>query len=116
MKIALDIVAGFLTIATAFSGFGKLKKLPDVVKAMDSVGVKPSQFPALAALEFAGALGLIVGIWSKPIGVAAAVGITLYFVGALSAHLRKKHKPADFAPALILLLVSIIVLVLELHR
>jgi hypothetical protein len=42
----------------------------------------------LAACEFAGAAGLLVGIWWPPLGVAAGIGLVLYFVGALVSHLR----------------------------
>ena len=37
-------------------------------------------FPLLAACEFSGALGLVLGIWWLILGVAAAIGLILYFV------------------------------------
>jgi hypothetical protein len=40
-------------------------------------------FPLLAACEFAGALGLVLGIRWPPLGVAAGIGLVLY----LSARL-----------------------------
>ena len=45
-------------------------------------------FPLLAACEFAGALGLVLGIWWPLIGIAAGIGLVLYFVGAVVSHLR----------------------------
>ncbi|MFB7915982.1 DoxX family protein [Streptomyces sp. NPDC056061] len=36
------------------------------------------------------AVGLLVGIGCRPLGVAAAVGVVLYFLGAVIAHLRVK--------------------------
>jgi hypothetical protein len=45
-------------------------------------------FPHLAACELAGALGLLAGIAWPPIGLAAALGLIFYFVGAIIAHLR----------------------------
>jgi len=45
-------------------------------------------FPWLAACEFAGAVGLLIGLAWAPIGIAAAVGLVLYFLGAIVAHLR----------------------------
>ena len=45
-------------------------------------------FPLLEACEFAGALGLVVGIWWPLIGIAAGIGLVLYFVGAVVSHLR----------------------------
>jgi hypothetical protein len=42
----------------------------------------------LAACEFAGALGLVLGIWWPPLGVAAGIGLVLYFVSSVASHLR----------------------------
>jgi DoxX-like protein len=47
----------------------------------DIIGVPLKYFPDLAALEFAGALGLVLP-W------CAGIGLMLYFVGAVVSHLR----------------------------
>lgn len=60
--------------------------------------------PRLAALKAAGAIGLVAGRWLTPLGIAAAVGVTLYFVGAVVAHLRAKDY--ELAPAAVLTLVA----------
>jgi hypothetical protein len=116
MKITIEILGGFLVIAVLISATGKLTKLPDVMKAMSSVGVKEGFIPLLALLEIAGGLGIIGGIWNKALGELASVGLWIYFLGALASHLRKKHTIAEFAPALILLMVSTATAVLELKR
>jgi len=68
------------------------------------LGVPLRYFPLLAACEFAGALGLVLGIWWFPLGVAAGIGLVLYFVGAVASHLRvgdvKGIGPAAFMLAL----------------
>ena len=46
-----------------------------------------------------------------PIGIAAAVGVVLYFIGAVGAHLRVKDR--NFGPALVLLVVAVVALVLR---
>jgi hypothetical protein len=51
--------------------------------------------------EVAGALGLVAGRWWWALGIAAAVGVVLYFVGAISAHLRKYDLKVG-SPALML--------------
>ena len=41
------------------------------------------------SLKAAGAAGLLLGlVVSRPLGVAAAVGLVLFFAGALAAHVR----------------------------
>ncbi|OCB30121.1 hypothetical protein A5675_04105 [Mycobacterium malmoense] len=53
------------------------------------VGVPRSWLPALGAVKLAGAAGLIVGLMGRPIlGIAAAAGLVLFFVGAVVTHLR----------------------------
>lgn len=116
MKIALDIFGALLAFAAIGSAISKLVKVPDVMEAMGKVGVKPNQVPILALLEIAGGLGIIVGIWSKPLGLAATIGLLLYFAVAVSLHFSKKHKPADFGAALGILVISIVTTVLQLKR
>ena len=116
MKIALDILGGFIALAMTFSAFGKVTRNAGAIAAIAHVGVKEKQYNQLALLEILGALGLLVGIWSKPIGIAAATGIALYFIGAQTAHIRVKDSFKNFAPATFLFLVSAAVLILELKR
>jgi hypothetical protein len=52
------------------------------------VGVPLEYFPLLAACEFAGAVGAVVGIWWPLLGIAAGIGLVLYFASAIVSHLR----------------------------
>ncbi|MFF4486088.1 DoxX family protein [Streptomyces sp. NPDC001544] len=73
-----------------------------ITEGMHGIGVPDSWFPRLAALEFAGALGLIVGIFYRPLGIAAGVGVILYFIGAIITHLRAKDTKGLPMPAVLL--------------
>ena len=116
MTIVLIILASLLGVAATFSAIGKLTKKADVMAIMEHVGVKPDMIPVLGLLEIAGAVGMLAGIWNKPLGVAAAAGLALYFAGAIAAHLRKKDAIKDAAPAIGLTVFSIIVVLLEIAR
>jgi uncharacterized membrane protein len=52
----------------------------------------------LAACEIAGGIGLLIGISRPKLGVAAAVGLVLYFIGAFVAHVRVGDWPGLKAP------------------
>jgi hypothetical protein len=78
--------------------------------------VKSENIAVLGLLEIAGALGLVVGIWVTPLGIAAAIGLALYFLGAVLAHVRKKDKAADLAPAFVLFVVAVVAVIFELKR
>ena len=116
MTIALNIFAVFLAFAAIGSAVSKLKKVPNVMEAMAKVGVKPSQIPVLAFLEIAGGLGIIAGIWNKPLGVLASACLALYFAGALFTHFSRKHKVADFGAALGIFVIACITTALQLKR
>ncbi|MCX5384652.1 DoxX family protein [Streptomyces sp. NBC_00083] len=57
------------------------------------VGVPRTWLPRLAALKLAGAAGLLLGLFSaalRPVGVVAACGLVLLYLGALAFHLRTR--------------------------
>jgi hypothetical protein len=83
------IVSVALAAMATLSALMKLQRNEQVISAVHgTVGVPLRHLPVLAGLELAGAAGLIVGLWVAPLGIAAAVGLTAYFAGAVIAHLR----------------------------
>lgn len=59
-----------------------------VVGNMTKYGVPHSWLFPLGVLKAAGAVGLLVGIAVPLIGIAASVGLILYFVGAIVTVMR----------------------------
>jgi uncharacterized membrane protein YphA (DoxX/SURF4 family) len=114
MFIALIIVTVLLAAMLAMSASMKLRKHEQVVAVIGgTVGVPARAFPVLAGLELAGAAGILIGLWAQPLGIAAAVGLVLYFIGALTGHLRvgdTKNLTMPLPP----LVLSIAVLALQL--
>jgi uncharacterized membrane protein YphA (DoxX/SURF4 family) len=89
MNTADVVLAVATALMVAYSGVAKLRHDPYVVKVIhEVVGVRLRWFPLLAACELAGAIGLLVGLVWPPIGVAAGVGLVVYFVGAVLSHVR----------------------------
>jgi DoxX-like family len=67
----------------------KLRRNEQVLATIHgTVGVPERHLPTLAGLEIAGAIGILVGLWLEPLGIAAAVGLIAYFLGAVGGHLR----------------------------
>lgn len=112
MSIALVVVSVLLALGLLGSGRAKLVKNPAVVANMAKVGVPDHRLWPLAVLEIAGALGLLAGLAWWPLGAAAAIGVSLYFLGALGFHVRARD--TGFAPALAFLLMAVAALVLRL--
>ena len=88
MFIATVIVSIVLAVMAGMSGVLKIRRVDSIVETMMKVGVRANQFVPLAVAEFAGGVGLIVGLFWWPVGVAASVGLVIYFVVALGAHAR----------------------------
>ncbi|MBF5001657.1 DoxX family protein [Nocardia sp. BSTN01] len=71
---------------------------------MRSYGVPDWALMPLAAIKAAGALGLLAGLVFPALGLAAAVGLVLYFVGAVITIVRARwyaHLPYPM-PCLVL--------------
>ena len=89
MENAYLVITTIVALMVAFSGVGKIRRDPKIVRVIHETVVIPLKyFGLLAACEVAGALGLVAGIWWPPLGVAAGAGLVLYFVGAIVSHLR----------------------------
>jgi uncharacterized membrane protein YphA (DoxX/SURF4 family) len=87
--IALVIVTALLAVICVSSASMKLRRNEQVLAVIHgTVGVPQRHLPVLAALELVGAIGILVGLWLEPLGVAAAAGLVAYFVGAAIGHLR----------------------------
>jgi hypothetical protein len=61
-----------------------------VVEPLADYGVPRSWWPWLATAKALGALGLVAGLFIPAIGLAAAIGLVLYFVGAVITVLRAR--------------------------
>ena len=110
MSVAYAVVAIGLSLALVASGAAKLTKQPRVVDAIGSLGVPLAWFPALAMAEAAGAVGLVIGLWVPALGIAAGIGVVLYFTGAVATHVRAHDRELAAPLALGLLATAAVVL------
>lgn len=116
MNIALIVLTALLGLATTASALGKYSMNPNAVEMLRGLGLRDRQIRLLGTVEVLGALGLLVGIWFPILGLLAAIGFVLYFLGAIIAHLRVRDALKNTAPAIVLLVLSIVVAVLQYQR
>jgi hypothetical protein len=103
MSIAYGVIAVLLALLLLASAAVKLARRPKrAVDGFIGLGVPLWGLPLLAACEIAGAVGLVLGLWYSPLGIAAAIGVVLYFVGAIGAHLRKDDFKGLPSPGMLL--------------
>ena len=120
MSIAYLVITTLLAAIVTFSGIGKIRRDPYIVQSIhEVVGIPLKYFPLLAACEFAGALGVVLGIWWPCIGFAAGIGLVIYFVGATVSHVRvsdvKGIGPAAFMLVIAAAAVALRILTYKLH-
>jgi hypothetical protein len=103
MFTAYIVVTVLAVVALTFSATADFVRYHKVLTNMARAGVPESWLTKLAFLKAAGAVGLLVGFVVPPIGIAAAVGVILFFVGAIITHLRARWYSFSF-PSVYLLL------------
>jgi uncharacterized membrane protein YphA (DoxX/SURF4 family) len=106
------ILASFLVIAFATLGSAKLAAVPAMRARAEHVGYSVSAYRRIGLLEVLAALGLLAGAFVPVIGALAAAGLLMLLGGAIIVHLRNGDGVREVAPALVLGLVSLTLLVL----
>jgi DoxX-like family len=97
MTAAYVAVTLTAVVANGFSGIAALLHFKPIMPGMAKAGVPVSwlTFP-IGTLKTLGALGLAVGLALYPLGIAAAIGLVLFFVCAVYTHIRASDYGAQF--------------------
>ena len=111
MFTAYIVVTVLAALANAFSATLDFIRYKQILVNMAKVGVSESWLTTLGILKASGALGLLVGIRVPLIGIAAAIGLVLFFIAAIITHLRGRDY--SFALAIVFLLLALAALVLR---
>lgn len=102
---ALFIATIVCIVVNVFIAVADYAKAGFVLKNSAEVHVPAGALPYLATLKLAGAAGLVVGLTVVPwLGVAAGIGLVLFFIGAVAAHIRARVFHSIAFPGLYLLL------------
>ncbi|MER5409119.1 DoxX family protein [Streptomyces sp. NPDC002769] len=88
MYIAAVILSALLALVSLAAGAPKAQLKGDVPDGLVAKGLSSSQVRLIGLAELAAAAGLVTGIWWQPLGIAAAVGMAVLFLGAISYHLK----------------------------
>ena len=113
MFTAYVVVTLMAVAASTFVAIANFMRLEFVLTTAAKVSVPESWITLLGTLNAAAALGLLLGLVGVPlVGTAAAVGLVMYFVGAIITHLCARDY--SLGPAAAFLLLAVAALVLEL--
>lgn len=118
MTVAFLAATTTAIAANGFSGIAALVHYKRILPGMARAGVPESllTFP-IGTAKTAGAIGLIIGLLGfRLVGVAAAVGLVLFFICAIFAHVRARDFGPQFALALGFLALNATVLWMTLNQ
>ena len=91
MSTAYLVITVVTIAANAWAAAVDLARAKFLLANMAEVGVPQSWLPPLAVLKAAGALGLLPGLLGeRPLGIAAAIGLVLFFAGATATHVHAR--------------------------
>ncbi|MET9022622.1 DoxX family protein [Actinopolymorpha sp. NPDC004070] len=90
MSVAHLVVTLATAVWVGFSALSVFVRAKWVVGPLAEYGVPRSWWPWLGTAKAAGSVGLVVGLFVPFVGVAAAVGLVLYFTGAVITVLRAR--------------------------
>ncbi|HEX5944770.1 MAG TPA: DoxX family protein [Acidimicrobiales bacterium] len=111
MSLAYVLVTSVAVAANGAIAVADLAQAQFVLDNSAAVGVPQSWLRPLALLKAAGATGLLLGLLGVPVvGVAAGIGLVLFFVGAVVTHLRAGNHDLAFPLAFLLLAVGSVAL------
>ncbi|MFI6287991.1 DoxX family protein [Streptomyces sp. NPDC051018] len=91
MFTAYVIVTAVTVAANAGIAAADFAKAEFVLANSAEVNVPRTRLPWLATLKAAGAVGLLAGLAGfRLLGLAAATGLVLFYVGAVATHIRAR--------------------------
>jgi DoxX-like family len=100
------IVTVLVAMANSYAAINDFLRAEFVLSSMDRLGIPEAQLLPLGVLKAAGAAGLLVGIGVPLVGVAAGLGLVLFFVGAIVTAVRAHWYAHIPQPAMFLLLAA----------
>ena len=103
-----------LAAACLLPAAGKLTGQPKMRQSAAHFGIPWPRYRLIGVTELAAAAGILIGLWWHPLGLAAAAGMTLLLIGAVTIHRRAGDSGQEAAPALAALALTIAYLAIAL--
>jgi hypothetical protein len=109
MHIVYVVITMMAALATGYAACLNFVGAESVKAAADRVQVSRKWMIPFGTLLAAGAVGLLIGFAVPVLGKAAAIGLVLYFVCAVSAHVRVRDSQIAAAVSFLVLVVGALV-------
>jgi uncharacterized membrane protein YphA (DoxX/SURF4 family) len=107
-------VSLLLAVLCLLPAAGKLLGLPKMRQSAEHFGIGWPRYRLIGVAELAAAVGILIGLWWHPLGVAAAAGMALLLLGALITHRHAGDSAKEAAPALVAFAITLAYLAIAL--
>jgi uncharacterized membrane protein YphA (DoxX/SURF4 family) len=104
MDIAATITALLLALLFGFHAYKVATGDPMQRTSAETLRLPYERFRLVAIPEAAAAVGLVIGIFVRPLAAAAAIGLTLLMLGAAIMRLRVHDEPKNWITDLVIAL------------
>ncbi|HEY3649649.1 MAG TPA: DoxX family protein [Streptosporangiaceae bacterium] len=115
MHVIYVVITILAALANGYAAFLNFAGAESVKVVADKVQVSRRWMVPFGILLASGALGLLIGFAVPVLGSAAAIGLVLYFIGALGAHLRVRDPGIGGAVIFLVLAVAAMIVGLGYH-
>lgn len=88
MRITYLVVTAFVALMNGYAATLNFVRAESVEAVADRLQIAHRWMLPFGILLASGAVGLLIGTVVPAVGVAAAIGLVLYFICAVAAHLR----------------------------
>ena len=112
MHVASIILSVVLALELAFTGSIKVLNTKMAQDNAAHLGVSTQRFRLIGVAELAAVVGLLAGIFIKPLAIVTAAAVCLLMAGALGYHAKARDKVPAMLPAIVTEIAAIAVLVL----
>jgi DoxX-like family len=111
---ALTIVLTVLT-ALVFLAAARVKFVEEehAMETRDRLAIRPAAYGLIGGLEVAGAVGALIGLAFRPLGIVSLTGLVLVALGACAANVKLHNPPNAARPAVLALLLAASALALQ---
>ncbi len=116
MHVTYLVITILAALANGYAASLNFVGAESVKVVADRVKVSRGWMIPLGALLAAGAIGLLTGLAVPALGAAAASGLVLYFICAVSAHLRVRDRQIGGAVFFLLLAAAALVTDVAYHN
>jgi uncharacterized membrane protein YphA (DoxX/SURF4 family) len=110
LTIIFTVLTALVFLAAAIL---KFREDPHTMQTRDSLGIAPGPYTLIGVCEVAGAMGALIGLAVRPLGIAALAGLVLVSIGACATQVRLKNPMSEARPAILALALSVAALVLQ---